>query len=99
MLVTEFFLGKGMKLVALKQVGTVACVGDMLNMSAKTSANSAEHALSARPGMLSGPAAFLTDLQTPASETVNGVLWVPLSSVCLSVEDFKVSIEFIQFIW
>lgn len=63
--------------VVLKQVGTTLWLRESLNMEVRTSASSFAHALSARPGMLSGPNAFrglilLRALCTWLSATVEG---------------------------
>ena len=66
-----------MMVVVLKQEGTVQRLMERLKMDVRTSASSLAHALRARPGMLSGPAAlrglmFLRTLCTCPDETVGG---------------------------
>ncbi len=56
---TADFLGTGMMVVVLKQVGTLSCDSEMLKMSVMSSTSWLTLVLSTRPGMLSGPAALL----------------------------------------
>ena len=69
-----------MMVVALRHVGTTACLSEVLKMSVKTSVSSSAQSLRTRPGMLSGPWAFLgfvllRDFLTLPGDSVN--TWSP----------------------
>ena len=52
------FLGTGIIVALLRQVGTAAWLSDVLKMSVKTSDSCSAQSFKTRPGMLSGPAAL-----------------------------------------
>lgn len=82
-------------MVVLKQDGTATCARDRLNMSVSMPAGSDKQTMSARPGVLSGPAVFhgfilFRVLQTSIDVTVSNefcefcVLPMAKTSLCLS---------------